>query len=554
MTSNMTSNSYHYPSPSFRARLTCAQLRPIPLLFFLSLLLLSLTPLSPQAASATPQAGQDLRSTLVIYGATPGGIMAAVAAAREGVKVTLVEPTKHVGGLTTSGLGGTDHCVKRVIGGLSREFFYRNGAAYGRSGAEWRTESGRAEKIFEGYLQEANVELLRETKVLALNKQGAKIISAALSSGKTLPADAFIDATYEGDLLPLAGVSYHVGRESAQEFAETTAGIFHTNVRDQFPASVSGRLQSGPQKGALLPGILPSGPGTRGSADSKLPAFNYRPCITKEASNRVEFRKPAHFDPLQYELLVQYLQAQPQVRIDELFRFLPTPGNKIDLNNRGPFSSNFIGQSWEYPEASEAKREQIRQAHRTYLEGLLYFVANDPRIPPHIQGEWRQYGLCKDEFVSNQHWPYQLYVRVGRRLRGQYVLREKDLTHERSKEDVIANASCPVESHHAQRYLAQDGTIKHEGWVTIMVKPYHIPLRSIVPKASEASNLLVPVALSASHIAYSSLRMEPTFMILGQSAGVAAAQALSRKVTMQEIDYPQLREKLSKQKQRLGIF
>lgn len=492
---------------------------------------------------------ESSRVDVFIYGATPAGIAAAVAVHDAGLLSIIVEPSSHIGGMMTGGLSAADLCTERAIGGFSRSVFERIGKVYGESFGK-RFEPSVAQNVFAEIIQEKNLHILSGVALQSLNKQGTRILSVKLSNGKTVEAKMFLDASYEADLLPLAQVSSIVGREAQDTYRERLAGVRHDPgfLRHQFHATFSGRDASG----KLLPGIQGQGLAPLGSADNKVPAYNFRPCITKRPDIRIPFYKPAAYAPAQYALLANYLAVQRKLTHRDLFTILKIPNGKFDLNNGGPFSTNLIGGSWEYPEGNAEKRARIADAHARYIQGLLYFLSHDKKVPEHIRKEVSSWSYCGDEFQSTKNFPPQLYVRQARRLIGEYVLVQRDIFRARRKVDSVGMASCPIESHHVQRVLLDDGRVFNEGHVQKPVLPYQIPYRSLLPKAQEAENLIVPVALSASHIAYTSLRMEPVYMILGESAGVAAALAIEQDVAFQELPYDELRGKLLERGQVLG--
>lgn len=490
----------------------------------------------------------ELESDLVVYGATPGGIAAAVAARREGLSVLLLDPGVHIGGMMTSGLGASDRCTTSIIGGFSKEVFEKIGAKYGRP-LTWHFEPHVAERVFEEIAEEEGLQIIRGDSLQEVEKSGAALHAVKTRQGKRLRGRIFIDASYEGDLLAAAGASYAVGRESADTYGETFAGVQDYVAQRQFPIDVpargsDGRLFSGVQAGPRAP---------LGSGDRKIMAYNYRLCLTKEPDNMVPITRPEVYRAEDYELLLAFLQRRPHTLLRELFHFFRLPNRKFDLNNRIAFSTDFIGQNWDYPEAGPEQRAEIEQRHRDYLQGLLYFLGNDERVPPLLRQNLRMQGLCRDEFADNGHWPYQLYVREARRLLGEYVLRERDLLQDVRKADSVGMASCPIESHHVQILEDEAGHVKFEGWAGKRVLPYEIPLRSLLPRRSEVNNLLVPVAISASHVAYSSMRMEPTYMILGTSAGAAAALALQSGTALHELPYAELAAKLQQHGQVLRL-
>ncbi|MCB0338779.1 MAG: FAD-dependent oxidoreductase, partial [Bdellovibrionales bacterium] len=447
-----------------------------------------------------------------------------------------------------SGLGGTDHCKRRVVGGISLEFFNRLGKHYGKS-PQWRFEPHVALSTFKEMISEANVSIFLDSPLQDLSVEDKRIRSVRTTSGQVYTAKVFIDATYEGDLLALSGTSFTIGRESAQTYGESLAGVVGFTKPHQFLLPVSAY----DDKRAPLPGVSSEPLNELGSGDHKIGAFNYRLCVTKHPENRIPFPTPLNYDPGSFEVLRRYLGKRPKTLLSELFTFLEVPNGKYDLNNRGPFSTDLVGKNWRYPVQSLSERRELDNLHREYTLSLLYFLLNDPGVPSSIKRDLKQFGLCKDEFQSTQHWPPQLYVREGRRMIGSYVLQEQDLVRHVKKDDSIGMASCPIESHAVDRQIDENGNVMNEGWIMHRIGAYEIPYRSILPKEEEMLNLLVPVAVSASRIAYSSLRMEPVFMILGQSAGVAATMAIDGSVSVQSIEYKKLRRQLVLGGQILGM-
>ncbi len=478
---------------------------------------------------------QVVESDVVVYGATPGGIAAAVAAARNGLTVSVVEHHKHIGGMMSSGLGASDRCDQGVVGGFSKSVFNRIGKHYGMH-LTWHFEPHVAEQVFEQIAKDHAVSIFREESLTSVRKQGGRILSFDTDAGRTFAGRIFVDASYEGDLYAAAGVSYTVGRESHAQYGERFAGVQPYVSSRQFPIDVPAKRRDG----EFFHRVNPEPPAKIGSGDKKIMAYNYRLCLTKEKDNFVPIEKPEGYRAQDYELFLAFLQRRPHTLLRELFHFFPLKNRKFDLNNRIAFSTDNVGANWEYPEASYSERRNIEQDHKRYTQGLLYFLSNDDRVPPLLRSNMAKHGLCKDEFTDNENWPYELYVREARRMVGEYVLIEQDLLKDVYKPDSVARASCPLESHHVDIHMDENGSAKFEGWVAKRVKIYEIPYRSMLPKRAEASNLLVPVALSASHVAYSSLRMEPTYMMLGESAGLAAALSLSNKVGLHELDYQDL--------------
>ncbi len=513
---------------------------------------------------------------ILIYGGTSAGVVAAVESAKLGRKVVLIEPGQHLGGLTTGGLGATDIGNKAAIGGLSLDFYrqvadhyradsawvheqpadYRSGRGYDVDAATmWTFEPHVAEAIMERWLAGSKVTLLRGERLDrlagALVKDGARIVSLRLESGRVLEAGMYIDASYEGDLLAAAGVSYVVGREDNSEFGESLDGVQTANaIYHQFELPVSPYVVPGDRSSGLLPGINADGPGgPDGTGDKKVQAYNFRMCLTDVPENRIPFEKPAGYDSLVYEPLLRYFEAG--------YRAIPwgptmMPNRKTDTNNNKGFSTDFIGQNYAYPEAGYAEREKIIQAHEAYQKGLMWTLANSPRVPDSIRAEVGRWGLAADEFTDNGGWPRQIYVREARRMRGEYVMTQHNCQGHETATDPVGLAAYTMDSHNIQRWVDSTGSLRNEGDVQVGgFPPYPISYRAILPKAADCTNLLVPVCLSATHIAYGSIRMEPVFMVLAQSAANAADLALSAGSTVQAVDYSKLRQRLLDQGQTL---
>jgi hypothetical protein len=487
------------------------------------------------------------RSDVLVYGGTAGGVIAAVSAAREGLQVILVTPDRHLGGMVSGGLGWTDYGKQPVIGGYSREFFERVGRKYGRP-IEWHFEPHVAEAVFDDLVKEAGVQVIRGRlrEKRGVLKSGSTLTGIVTEDGATFTAKVFVDATYEGDLMAQAGVSYAWGREGMAEYGESLAGVRERTPYHQFRAAVS-PLDS---KGALLPEIARRAGDEVGAADKRVQAYNFRLCMTRTAGNRVPWPRPARYAPERYELLARYLPAlqttlgRPLTTSDVMKPDLLQNG-KTDTNNNGAFSTDYIGGSYGYPEGSYAARARIRQAHVDYIQGFLYFLATDPRVPAGLSAEMKEWGLCRDEFVDADHWPYQLYVREARRMVGEYVMSQRDIQSDLTKSDAIGMGSYNSDSHNVQRRPTPDGAaVENEGDMQVPVTPYQIPYRVMVPRRAQATNLLVPVCFSATHVAYSTLRMEPQYMIIGQAAGVAAKLAIDARAAVQDVDAAALRAKL----------
>ncbi len=525
---------------------------------------------------------------LVVYGGTSGGIAAAIQAKRMGKTVLLIEPSSRIGGLTTGGLGQTDIGNKQAIGGIAREFYEEIKKYYDnpenwkfqtrqeyQDGGQTRTEKGEsamwtfepsaALSVYKDFIQKEDVELVMNQKLDrtgGVKKEAGKISSITMLSGEEYFGKVFIDATYEGDLMASAGISYTIGRESNDVYKETLNGV-HTKLTDttmtgypsrnqinhNFVDGVDPYVVKGDPGSGLLPFIDPNGPGDYGTGDRKVQAYCFRMCLTDHPENRIPFEKPENYNEQDYELLLRNFEAG-----ETGFPWINSkmPNRKTDTNNRTGFSTDFIGQNYDYPEASYEEREKIRERHRQYQKGLMWTLAYHPRMSAHIREEVSRWGTCKDEFAREDGWQQQLYVREARRMIGEYVMTQYNCEGLEVAQDAIGMGAYGMDSHNIQRYVTADGFVKNEGNVEARVQaPYPISYLSIVPQQNECTNLLVPVCLSASHIAFGSIRMEPVFMVLGQSAATAASLAIDRDIPVQEAPYEQLRPLLVEGKQVL---
>ncbi|TWU29693.1 FAD-dependent oxidoreductase [Bythopirellula polymerisocia] len=494
---------------------------------------------------------------IVVYGQTSAGVMAAVQAKRMGLSVLLVGPDKHLGGLSSGGLGATDIGNKQAIGGLAREFYQRVGKHYGEDEA-WMFEPHVAEKTFEEFIADNPFEVQRDewldrTPGTGLTIKDGRIMSIKMLSGNTYHAKMFVDATYEGDLLAAAGVTYATGREPNIQYGETLNGVEIAQDRfHQFEAPVDPYLKPGDPSSGILPGVHEGGPGTQGEGDHRIQAYCFRMCLTDAPANRVPFPKPADYDPLRYELLLRTIQAGANKHPRGYFTTTRMPNGKTDSNNCGPFSTDNIGMNYEFPEGDYATRQEIFEDHKTYQQGFMWFLANDPRVPESLRQSTTQWGLARDEFVDNGHWPHQLYVRESRRMVGLYVMTQANCQGKTIAKESVGMGAYGMDSHHVQRYVDANGHARNEGDVEVRgFEPYTIAFGSIVPKKDECTNLIIPVCLSASHIAYGSIRMEPVFMVLGQSAATTAAHAINENTAVQDVDYAKLRTRLLEDKQVL---
>ncbi len=525
--------------------------------------------------------GASAAYDIVIYGGTSGGVASAIQAARMGKTAVIVEPTQFLGGLTTGGLGATDIGNKRAIGGISREFYGKIWEHYQKPGSwkqqkrddyinrkagvndpnektMWTFEPHVATKVYDEMLAQVKDKVtvvkgerldLRVGKGVV--KNGARIVQIVMESGRVFEGKMFIDATYEGDLLAKAGVKYHVGREANAVYGETINGVqvAHT-VSHQFTKNVDPYVKPGDPKSGVLPGIETGGPGEEFSGDRKVQAYNFRMCTTDVPENRVAWAKPANYDPKWFELLLRNFEAG-----DHRVPWNPVwmPNRKTDTNNNYAISTDFIGQNWDYPEADYATRAKIWKAHEDWQKGLMWTLANNPRVPERVRAEFQRIGLAKDEFLDNGNWPRQLYVREARRMISDYVMTEKNCIRAEVVTDSVGMGAYNMDSHNIQRFITKEGFVRNEGDVQVRVRPYPISFRSLRPKAAECTNLLSPTCLSSSHIAFGSIRMEPVFMVLGQSSATAAVQAIEQGVDIQKIDPKKLQERLTKDGQVLDF-
>jgi hypothetical protein len=515
---------------------------------------------------------KSYKADVIVYGGTSSAVAAAVQVSRMGKTVILVSPDKHLGGLSSSGLGFTDTGNKTVIGGLAREFYqliyqhYQDPASWnwqkqsdygnvgqgnpaidGENRTMWIFEPHAAEEAFEKLVAKADVKIYRDEwldREKGIEKKNGAIISLTTLSGKTFIGKIFIDATYEGDLMASAGVKYTVGRESSATYNEQwngiQKGVYHHG--HYFKANIDPYKIPGKPSSGLLPRISAETPGDNGTADNKIQAYCFRLCMTKVPENQIPITKPARYDSTQYELLGRAAAAG----WNEFFnKYDPIPNLKTDVNNHGPVGFDNIGMNWDYPEASYERRKEIIKEHENYQKGILYFIATDSRIPQGIRQEMNKWGLAKDEFKDNENWPYNIYVRESRRMLGKYIMTENDVLGKRSVPNSIGMGSYTMDSHNVQRYVTPEGYVQNEGDIGVAPEqPYQIDLGSILPKQEECVNLLVPVCVSCSHIAFGSIRMEPVFMILGQSAGTIASMAINKSKSIHDLPYENIKTEL----------
>lgn len=500
----------------------------------------------------------------VVYGGTSAGVVAARQLAQAGKRVALVEPSLHVGGMSVCGLGATDVGNKEVVGGMARAFYRAIKAHYAESDAwqvetraafsghghdadadaAWTFEPHVAAAVFDAWVRTPGITLLlgeRLRRPDGVEKQGARIARVHLHGGRVLAGRVFLDASYEGDLLAAAGVTYTVGREANATYGETLNGVQTENaIHHQFTHPVDAYVVPGDAASGLLPGVR-SEPGAEGSADLGVQAYCFRICATDLAPNRRPWPKPAAYDARAFELLLRHFDAG---NAEIPWHPVWMPNRKTDANNNKAVSTDFIGRNWDYPEADDDTRARIRREHLEYTQGLLWTLANHPRVPAAVRAHFQSFGLAKDEFVDNDNWPYTFYVREARRLVGELVMTEQHCRGQREVEDSVGMGAYSMDSHNVQRYVDAHGHVRNEGDVQVRVPPYGISYRALLPQRGQCTNLLVPVCVSASHIAYGSIRMEPVFMVLGQSAAVAAALALERDIDVQAVAYAELRPRL----------
>jgi hypothetical protein len=476
---------------------------------------------------------------LVVYGGTPAGIIAAVAAARRSAHVAIVEPTGHLGGILTSGLGVTDAITVSDIGGLARQFYLDLGTYYGKSTGTLQLvfEPHAAEAVFNEYVKSSNITVFFHRYISTAQISNTVIKSIALDDGSTISAAQWIDASYEGDLMAAAGISYAAGRENSQQYGESKAG-WGASQQQIDVAPYFG-------DGSLIPGITAAPDESPGQSDYKIMAYTFRCCLTTTASNKVPFAQPAGYNPDRYKGLSEYLQTATSPTLDQIVAMQPTVNDKYCLlaNDLIPFSTDYVGGAWNYPDGSLAQRSAILQDHYDYVAGFLYFVSNDSSVPSAIRSAMQQFGLPLDEFTDNQHWPWQMYVREARRLIGQNVMTQAEVSTHSTQPDSIGLGNWGIDSHLCDAFAA-NSAIMLDGYFFTVKYSYQIPYRCLLPKASQAANLAVTCCPSSSHIGFSSLRVEPVFMTLGHAAGVAASLALEAGTGFSEVSVSQLQTTL----------
>lgn len=519
---------------------------------------------------------------VVVYGGTSAAITTAVQVAKMGKTVVVVSPDKHLGGLSSGGLGATDSGNRTVVGGLSREFYHRLWQYYqnedvwtfqpmpkangipGQGGrgidndtqTMWVFEPSVAEKIFENFVAENNIPVFKSELLDRENgvaKDGAAIKTITTLSGKTFEGKIFVDATYEGDLMAAANVTFVTGREANAEFGETLNGVQVGHaVSHQFEGFVDPYVERGKPESGLLPFVHEKINAADGEADDLMQAYCLRMCLTNDPRNMTVITKPENYDELNYELLLRSIEAGQK----DFMTFSPMPNYKTDSNNNKAVSTDYIGGNYAYPNASYEEREVIYEAHRNWQQGLIWTLQNNPRVPEKFREQMKKWGLAKDEFVDNGNWPKQMYIREARRMRSDFVVSERHLRYLDDTPRSIGMGSYNMDSHNIQRYVAIDkegrATVRNEGDVQVNPgAPYPIDYGAIIPPKAECDNLLVPVCVSCTHIAFGSIRMEPVFMVLGQSAGTAACLSIDANIAPQDLEYDALREVLLKDGQVL---
>ncbi|MBV7529762.1 FAD-dependent oxidoreductase [Chitinophaga sp. sic0106] len=479
-----------------------------------------------------------------VYGGTSAGVIAAYTAKKLHKSVILISPDKHLGGLTTGGLGYTDIGNKSAITGISRDFYRRVGSHYGRF-EQWIFEPHVAEATFHQYIKAADVPVIYQYQLAGVEMQGQRISAVKVTGAdtRTIRAKMFIDCSYEGDLMAKAGVSYTVGREANSQYNETYNGV-QLREKHQFPEGVDPYKTPGKPESGLLWGISPATMEPQGSGDKKVQTYNFRICLSNDPKNSIAITQPEDYQPARYELLLRLLEKLQSPTLNTILKVDRMPNNKTDINNNGAFSTDMIGRNYDYPEADAAGRKQIIHDHEVYTKGLLYFIGHDPRMPQHLREAMLQWGYPKDEYTDNGNWSPQLYVREVRRMVGEYVMTQANCEAREKVPDGVGMAAYTMDSHNCQRIVV-NGMVKNEGDVQIGgFGPYPVSYRSIIPKKGECENLLVPVCLSASHIAYGSIRMEPVFMVLAQSAATAAVLAIDSNVSVQQADVAKIQQLL----------
>jgi hypothetical protein len=492
---------------------------------------------------------QVIEVDVCVYGGTSAGVIAAYTVQKQGKKAILVEPGHTLGGMSSGGLGYTDIGNKYAITGLARDFYRRIGHHYGKF-EQWIFEPHVAEQAFNDYVKRGNYKVLFETRLKEVRKKGNVITDVILENSRNgnttviIKAKMFIDCSYEGDLMAQSGVSYTVGREDNKQYNETINGVQLMNGH-QFPDGIDPYKEKGNPQSGLLWGISNETLLPNGTGDKKVQAYNFRICLSSDPGNQVPITRPEGYDSTRYELLLRLFDAFPQKRaLNDYLIWSHMPNKKTDINNRGGFSTDMIGMNYEYPDGTYEQRKKIIREHELYTKGLLYFYGHDPRVPEQLRTEMLKWGYPKDEYKSNGNWSPQLYVREARRLVGSYVMTQANCEGKEVVKDGVGLAAYTMDSHNIQR-IVLNGQVKNEGNVEIGgFGPYPIAYGALIPKSSEVNNIFVPVCLSATHIAYGSIRMEPVFMVLAQSSATAAVIAIDNKTDVHHVDVNKLQQRL----------
>ena len=527
------------------------------ILWLVVILAILLFPVNPATAA------EQVKVDVCVYGGTSGGVMAAAAAAKDGKSVALIEPGRHLGGMTSGGLGQTDYGDKAVVGGMARKFYKLIALHYNNYEA-WNFEPSVAEKVFTAIVTANNIKIIKEHRLASVQKSGAKIENIVLDYAPTdelnapgsvikgaaviIKAKVFIDTSYEGDLMAKAGVKYTVGRESVRQYGETLNGVRATTPYNQFQINISPYVKKGVPSTGLLPLIQGENRDMTGAGDDKIQAYNFRLCLTNDHNNILPIKPPKGYNPQRYEIIGRYLSElfdkKGPINLNSLFMIDQMPNNKFDINNKGAVSTDYVGMNYDYPDSDYATRSRIWHDHLDYINGLLYYLATNEKVPNLVKEQIRQMGLCKDEFQDTGGWPHQLYIREARRMLGREVITQAHIEHKLTINDSIGMASYQMDSHNCQR-IVMYGAVINEGDVQVPLEgPFQVGYKAITPKEEECQNLLVPVALSASHIAYGSIRMEPVYMVLGESSGYAACAAIDEASSVQDINVLKLQDKL----------
>ncbi|MBO9732518.1 MAG: FAD-dependent oxidoreductase [Chitinophaga sp.] len=487
-------------------------------------------------------AGTPKEVDVCVYGGTSAGVIAAYTAKQLNKTVLLVSPEKQLGGLSAGGLGYTDIGNKSAISGISRDFYRRIGRHYGKF-EQWIFEPHVASETFQQYIREGKVDVLYDAQLSNVKKEQGYITEIQLGD-QVVKAKMFIDCSYEGDLMAKAGVAYTVGREANNLYHETYNGV-QLKKEHQFPDGIDPYKIPGKPESGLLWGISPATLEAPGTGDKKVQAYNYRICLTNQPDNRIPITRPADYDSTRYELLLRVVKKIDAKVLNDVLIISKMPNGKTDINNKGAFSTDMIGMNYDYPDGDAATRKKIIADHESYTKGFLYFIGHDERMPLHLRQEMQTWGYPKDEYVNSGHWSPQLYIREARRMVGAYVMTQANCEGKETVTDGVGMAAYTMDSHNTQR-LVVNGMVKNEGDVQVGgFGPYPVSYRSIIPQAADCKNLLVPVCLSASHIAYGSIRMEPVFMVLAQSAATAAVVAINSKATVQTVDVKKVQQQLA---------